>query len=33
MQAKSKQIRDLFGMYPMDPEWSTPSMIDQNPLV
>jgi len=33
MQAKSKQIRDLLGMYPMDPEWSTPSMIDQNPLV
>jgi Domain of unknown function (DUF6398) len=33
MQAKSKQIRDLLGMYPMDPEWSTPSMLDQNPLV
>jgi hypothetical protein len=33
MQAKSKQIRNLLGMYPMDPEWSTPSMIDQNPLV
>jgi Domain of unknown function (DUF6398) len=33
MQAKSKQIRDLLGMYPMDPEWSPPSMIDQNPLV
>jgi hypothetical protein len=33
MQAKSKQIRDLLGMYPMDPEWSTPSMIDQHPLV
>jgi len=33
MQAKSKQIRDLLGMYPMDPDWSTPSMLDQNPLV
>ncbi len=33
MQAKSKQIRDLLGMYPMDPDWSIPSMIDQNPLV
>ena len=33
MQAKSKQIRDLLGMYPMDPDWSTPSMVDQNPLV
>ena len=21
MQAKSKQIRDLLGMYPMDPDW------------
>jgi len=33
MQAKSKQIRDLFGMYQMDPDWTLPSMIDQNPLV
>jgi hypothetical protein len=33
MQAKSKQIRDLLGMYPMDPEWSTPTMVDQNPLI
>ena len=33
MQVKSKQIRDLLGMYPMDPDWSTPSMVDQNPLV
>ena len=29
MQAKSKQIRDLLGMYPMDPDWSTPSMLDR----
>ncbi|GER88997.1 hypothetical protein KDW_31590 [Dictyobacter vulcani] len=33
MQAKSKQIRDLLGMYPMDPNWSLPSMVDTNPLV
>src|SRR5258706_15669186 len=33
MQAKSQQIRDLLGMYPMDPDWSIPSMIDKNPLV
>src|SRR5215472_17635890 len=33
MQAKSKQIRDLLGMYPMDPDWSTPAMVDQNPLI
>jgi Domain of unknown function (DUF6398) len=33
MQAKSKQIRDLMGMYPMDPDWSTPSMVDRNPLI
>ncbi|HEX4716273.1 MAG TPA: DUF6398 domain-containing protein [Ktedonobacteraceae bacterium] len=33
MQAKSKQIRDLLGMYPMDPDWSTPVMVDQNPLI
>jgi hypothetical protein len=33
MQAKSKQIRDLMGMYPMDPDWSTTSMVDKNPLI
>ena len=33
MQAKSKQIRDLMGMDPMDPDWSTPSMVDKNPLI
>ena len=33
MQAKSEQIRDLLGMYPMDPDWSTPAMVDQNPLI
>ncbi len=25
MQAKSKQIRDVLGMYQMDPEWTLPS--------
>jgi len=33
MQAKSKQIRDLLGMYQMDPTWSIPSMVDKNPLI
>jgi hypothetical protein len=33
MQAKSKQIRDLLDMYPMDPKWSIPSMVDKNPLI
>lgn len=33
MQAKSKEIRDLLGIFPMDPAWSTPAMIEQNPLV
>ncbi len=33
MQSKSKQIRDLLGMYQMDPDWSIPSMIEKNPLV
>jgi Domain of unknown function (DUF6398) len=33
MQAKSKQIRDLLDMYQLDPEWTLPSMVDQNPLI
>jgi hypothetical protein len=33
MQAKSKQIRDLLGMYPMDLAWSTAAMVDQNPFI
>jgi hypothetical protein len=33
MQAKSKQIRDLLGMSPLDPDWSIPSMVDKNPLI
>jgi len=30
---KAKQIRDLFGMTQMDPEWTLPSLLDRNPLV
>ena len=33
MQAKSKQIRDLFDMYQMDPNWTLPSKIGDNLLV
>ena len=33
MQTKSKQIRDLLDMYQMAPDWTIPSMIDQNPLI
>jgi hypothetical protein len=33
MQAKSKQIRDLLDMYQMDPNWTIPSMIAENPLI
>lgn len=32
MQAKSKQIRDLLGMYQMDPNWTLPSRVDDNLL-
>jgi len=32
MQAKSKQIRDLLGMYQMDPDWTLPSKMDDNLL-
>jgi hypothetical protein len=31
--AKSKVIRDLFDIYPLDPEWTLPSRIDSNPMV
>ena len=33
MQAKSKQIRDLLNMYQFAPEWTLPSMVDENPLI
>jgi hypothetical protein len=32
-QAKSKQVRDTLDMMQMDPNWSLPSKIDENPLV
>jgi Domain of unknown function (DUF6398) len=32
MQAKSKLIRDLLGMYQMDPDWTLPSKLDDNLL-
>jgi hypothetical protein len=32
MQAKSKQIRNLLGMYQMDPNWTLPSKINDNLL-
>jgi len=32
-QAKSKEIRDMLGMYQSDPNWSLPSRLGQNPLV
>ena len=30
---KAGQIRKMFGMYQMDPEWTLPSLIEDNPLV
>lgn len=30
---KAKLIRDMFGMFQLDPRWSLPSLVDQNPLV
>jgi hypothetical protein len=33
IQSKSKQIRDLFGIYPMDPVWSLPELLLENPMV
>jgi tetratricopeptide (TPR) repeat protein len=31
-QAKSKAIRDLFGINRFDPEWTLPSRLEQNPM-
>ena len=31
-QSKSKQIRDIMDMYPMDTNWCLPSMMEKNPL-
>ncbi len=33
IQAKSKQIRDLLRIYPMDPKWTLASRVDQSPLI
>ena len=33
MQAKSKQIRDLLNMYQFAPDWTIPSMVEENPLI
>ena len=32
VQGKSKLIRDMFDMYQLDPDWTLPSQIDQNPM-
>ena len=29
---KAAQIREMFGMYQMDPRWTLPSLVDENPL-
>jgi hypothetical protein len=33
MQSKSKQIRNLFGTFQMDPMWSLPVLLLQNPML
>ena len=30
---KAKLIRDMFGMFQMDPRWCLPSFLDKNPMV
>jgi hypothetical protein len=30
--AKAKAIRDLLKTHPLDPEWTLPSRMDQNPV-
>jgi hypothetical protein len=32
-QSKSKTVRDLLGMYQLDPNWSLSSRLDSNPMV
>ncbi len=32
-QGKSKEVRDILGMYQMDANWSLPSKLDSNPMV
>ena len=31
--SKSKTIRTMLNIHPMDPQWTLPSLIDDNPLV
>lgn len=31
--AKSKLIRDMFDMFPLDPNWTLPSRLESNPLI
>jgi hypothetical protein len=31
--AKSKAVRDMLGMYQLDPNWSLPSRLHSNPMV
>jgi len=33
MMAKSKEIRDALDMVPLDPDWCTEAMLEDNPLV
>lgn len=33
MSAKSKLIRELFDMFPFDPDWCLPGKIDSNPMI
>jgi len=30
---KAKQIRDMFGMFQLDPQWCLPSLVGENPMV
>jgi hypothetical protein len=30
--AKSKAIRDLLKIHPLDPEWTLPGRMDENPM-
>src|SRR6266852_1621174 len=30
---KARLIREVFGMFPFDPNWCLPSLVDQNPMV
>lgn len=32
-QAKSKAVRDMLGMYQLDPNWTLSSRLDSNPMV